>query len=89
MVVETAGLQARQALAGETVPLATHAPPIRQPDATELAHAFVVSLHVSVVQLRPSLQLRVVPVHVPAPLQVSTAVQKSPSSQLPPATVGE
>ena len=78
-------MHARQGLVGETVPAATHAPPMLQPPESVFTQAFVVSLQLSVVQLRESLQSRAVPPQVPAALQVSTAVQNCPSSQDVPA----
>ena len=56
---------------------------------TGFTQASPASSHASTVHERPSLQLRVVPVQVPMPLQVSTAVQKSPSLQTVPAARGE
>jgi hypothetical protein len=50
----------------------------------EYAHVAVVSLQVSVVHAFESSQREPAPTHAPAPSQVSTAVQKRPSSQLVP-----
>lgn len=74
---------------GDTAPDATQAPPTRQPLVTGFTQTFAVSSQASAVQLSESLHERVVPVQVPIPLQVSTAVQKSPSSQVVPAVTAE
>ena len=84
VVVDAAGLQARQAFFGETVPAAMQALPMMQPPESALTQAFVVSLQVSAVHVSVSAQLRAVPPHLAAASQVSTAVQYCPSSHAVP-----
>ena len=62
---------------------------MRQPVVTGFTQVSPPSSQASAVQDRPSEHVRVVPVHVPRPLQVSTWVQNKPSLQLVPAATGE
>ena len=57
---------------------------MQNPIDSEWSHTFVVSLHVSSVQVSGSEQSRAGPVHAPVASHVSVGVQKRPSSHATP-----
>src|SRR5688500_13838361 len=80
----TAGLQASHASLGLRSLAARHAPSIRQPAPMVLTQVLPASSQASMVQSSASSQLTVLPVHSPAPSQLSLVLQNRSSPQLVP-----